>query len=328
MGAGLFSANLVDLRRLNARQLEPLLAEEVGAWRDELDWDFTRSADLVRRFVDVHSLNGAAILEDGAAAGYAYFVLDGNKGLIGDLYVLRDRRSVEIENVLLERALFEISAHPEIERVESQLMLVQWPPGRPAPGPARIRTFDRNFMRVELGGAKLEQGRVRAVCYIERWSDQYLELAAHAIAEAYTGHLDGAINDQYRGAAGARKFLHSIVQYPGCGSFAAQASFVAFEPDGLSLCGLSLASTVAPACGHITQICVSPRARGKALGYELLRRSLVALRDMGCRAATLTVTSANHEAVRLYERVGFYTARVFPALVWDELHSPRDGPAV
>ncbi len=321
MGAGLFSPNLVDLRRLSASQMDPLLAEEVRAWKQELDWDFTRSADLVRRYMDMRSLNGAAILEDGCAAGYVYFVLDGNKGLIGDLYVMRGRGSLELENALLERALFEISAHPEIGRVESQLMLVRWPPGRPAPGLARIRTFDRNFMRVELGGAPLEESRLRTVCYIERWSDQYLEPAARLIAEAYAGHLDGAINDQYRGVAGARKFLHSIVQYPGCGSFAAQASYVAFEPDGSALCGLSLASTVAPECGHITQICVSPRARGKALGYALLRRSLLALRDMGCRAASLTVTTANVEAVRLYERVGFYTARVFPALVWEGLHS-------
>jgi ribosomal protein S18 acetylase RimI-like enzyme len=321
MGAGLAAPNIVDLRRLDACRLEPLLDEEIRSWKEELDWDFSRSADLVRRYVDMRALNGAAALEDEAAAGYVYFVLEDGKALIGDMYVARERRGVELENALLERALFEISAHPGVDRVESQLMLLRWPPGRPAPGPARMRAFERNFMRVDLESVRLAENRVRKLCYIERWSDHYLDAAAPLIAAAYVGHIDGAINDQYRSASGARRFLHSIVQYPGCGVFAAQASFAAFEPKGPTLCGISLASKVAPECGHITQICVSPEAHGKGLGYALLRRSLLALKSLGCRSASLTVTAANQEAVRLYERVGFYTARVFPALVWDNLSS-------
>jgi ribosomal protein S18 acetylase RimI-like enzyme len=31
----------------------------------------------------------------------------------------------------------------------------------------------------------------------------------------------------------------------------------------------------------------------------------------------LTVTAANHNAVDLYERLGFYTRRVFDAFVWE-----------
>jgi ribosomal protein S18 acetylase RimI-like enzyme len=57
--------------------------------------------------------------------------------------------------------------------------------------------------------------------------------------------------------------------------------------------------------------------RGKGVGHELLRQSLVALRDAGCRSASLTVTAANLEAVTLYERVGFETIRHFPAYVWE-----------
>jgi len=42
---------IVDLRRLSARDLEPLLVEETAAWQTELEWEFEKSADLVRRFV-------------------------------------------------------------------------------------------------------------------------------------------------------------------------------------------------------------------------------------------------------------------------------------
>ena len=53
------------------------------------------------------------------------------------------------------------------------------------------------------------------------------------------------------------------------------------------------------------------------IGHALLRQSLTTLRDMGCEAATLTVTSANEHAVALYERVGFRTIRRFSAYAWE-----------
>ena len=62
---------------------------------------------------------------------------------------------------------------------------------------------------------------------------------------------------------------------------------------------------------------VASSHRGTGLGYELLRQSLVGLHKAGCRSATLTVTSANRDAVALYERVGFETIRRFRAFVWE-----------
>ena len=67
----------------------PCWTRSVAAWRNELEWDFEKSADLVRRFVDLSALNGSALVEDGEVAGYMYYVLEEDKGLIGDLYVRR-----------------------------------------------------------------------------------------------------------------------------------------------------------------------------------------------------------------------------------------------
>src|SRR5690348_7251690 len=108
---------IVDLRRLTARDLEPLLQEEIAAWRDELEWDFEKSADLVRRFVDLRALNGYALIEDGEAAGYLYYVLEENKGLIGDLYVPRAHRTPERENRLLAAGLEAIMSSASINRI-------------------------------------------------------------------------------------------------------------------------------------------------------------------------------------------------------------------
>jgi len=310
-------ADLVDLRRLSARDLEGLLAEETAAWRNELEWDFEKSADLVRRFVDLRALSGAALIEDGEVAGYLYYVLEDSKGLIGDLYVRRAWRTPERENHLLAASLDAIMGCPSIDRIESQLMMLDFPPGRTLPHADRLSAFERNFMRIDLDRAALAEGRVRRPMYLEKWTDHYQEAAAHLISAAYLGHIDSRINDQYRTPGGARKFLYNIVQYPGCGAFYRPASYAAFEAATGHLCGISLASLVAAESGHITQICVAPSVRGTGIGHAMLRQSLKTLREMGCRSASLTVTAANEDAVLLYERVGFRTIRRFSAFVWE-----------
>ena len=307
---------LVDLQRVSAHDLDALLLEEVAAWREKLDWDFGKSAELVRRFVDVRALSGSALLARGRVVGYLYYVLEDQKGLIGDLFVTSGYRG-EAEDRLLAAAVERILENPQVSRIESQLLMLEHEPGRVLPRAHYASAFDRNFMRVELGSAALAEGHVRRPTYLENWSDHYQDAAAQLIAEAYRGHVDSRINDQYRSVAGARRFLFNIVQYPGCGTFFRPGSFAAFEGGTGKLCGISLASLVAQTCGHITQICVSPEVHGTGIGHALLRRSLITLRDMGCRAATLTVTSANQEAVSLYERVGFHTVRRFSAYAWE-----------
>jgi hypothetical protein len=179
---------IVDLRRLTARSLEPLLQEESAAWWDTLEWDFEKSADLVRRFIDLRALNGYALVGDGLAIGYIYYVLEENKGLMGDLYVMREHRTIERENMLLAAALESIATHPRIARIESQLMMLEFSSSRSVPGAGQLSAFDRNFMRIDLRRATLPEGQVRRAVYIDRWNDQHQDAAAHLIAAAYEGH--------------------------------------------------------------------------------------------------------------------------------------------
>jgi ribosomal protein S18 acetylase RimI-like enzyme len=297
--------------------MDPLLEEECHAWRNDLEWDFEKSAELVRRFVDMNALSGSALLEDGQIAGYMYYVLEENKGLIGDLYVREELRTVERENLLIASALQPVMDAPGVTRIEAQLMMLRYNPERPVPRADCLSVFERNFMRIDLKRAVLGKGNVRRPMYVVKWSDHYHDATAQLIAAAYAGHIDGRINDQYRTTAGARHFLNNIVQYPGCGAFYRPASLAAFEGVNGRLCGISLASLVTPETGHLTQICVSPSVRGTGIGHELLRQSLTTLREMGCTSASLTVTAANEDAVALYERVGFETIRRFSAFVWE-----------
>src|ERR1700733_11224379 len=95
-------ARIVDLRQLRAGDLDLLLDEETQSWKESLDWDFSASANLVRRFLDMQALNGYALLMNGYPVGYSYYVSEERKGLIGDLYVMREFLAVEHERRLLE----------------------------------------------------------------------------------------------------------------------------------------------------------------------------------------------------------------------------------
>jgi len=318
------SPTLVDLRHLRSEDLDPLLDEEVALWRDMLDWDFGKSADLVRRFVDMRALNGYALVSDGETAGYAYYVVEEHKGLVGDLFVREAFSSAENEDRLLEASLDSLTRAPQLTRIESQLMMLQGGGWRRMPLERWLSGFARNFMMLDLAQAQLNPARTSRAAgsaaeriYITRWSEQYQDAAAQLIAAAYQGHVDSLINDQYRSVAGARRFLFNIVQYPGCGVFFKPASLAAFDRFNGRICGICLASLVMPHCGHITQICLAPWARGVGIGYELLRQSLQLLRDAGCRKTSLTVTASNREAIKLYEDMGFTTIRSFYAYVWE-----------
>jgi ribosomal protein S18 acetylase RimI-like enzyme len=308
---------ILDLRRVAANDLEPLLIEESAEWMDELAWEFSKSADLVRRFVDLRALTGSALVEGRETLGYAYYVLEDNRGLVGDLYVRRQYRTPERERLLLESVIQPLLARGIVSRIESQLLMLSPPAADNAPCPELMQRYERNFMLIPLRGARLAEGKVRRPVYIEKWSDHYQDGAAALISAAYSSHVDSSINEQYRSPGGARRFLHNIVQYPGCGTFYRPASFAAFDAVTGRICGISLASLVSTACGHITQICVSPEARHTGTGYELLRRSLTVLQAAQCESASLTVTASNERAVSLYERVGFRTTRRFYAFVWE-----------
>jgi ribosomal protein S18 acetylase RimI-like enzyme len=311
---------LFDLRDLQPEHLEPLLKEEIEGWRSGLEWDFRASADLVKRFVQVRALNGFALLEGGArnatVAGYCYYVAEEGKGLIGDFYVREASRTVENENRLLEAVLESMFRTPGMRRVEAQMLMLSSHVNRPIPFPRWCRMFPRSFFLIPVASGALP-AREPAGSEILPWTAHLSEEAARLIAHSYKGHVDSQINDQYRSAAGALRFLANIVQFPGCGLFSAPASFAARDRVTGAVCGISLASMVAPDVGHITQLCVAPSHRGRGLGYELLRRSLDALASQGCRCASLTVTTDNQAAIRLYESIGFRSRRDFAAFVWE-----------
>jgi len=311
---------ILDLRHFQARDLVPLLEEEGRIWSSQLYWDFQSSSEIVRRYVDLRALSGYALLDGRLPVGYAYYVQEDHKVLIGDLFVSQAYRSVDAQHRLLGHVIETASHTPGVRRIEAQLMMLESGAVESLYPPAQISVFERNFMLLDgidfpsrdRFGPSPEAGLL-----FDRWGEHYMEGVADLIARAYEVHVDSRITDQYRSVAGARRFLHNIIQYPGCGAFYGPAAFVALDPVTRQICGASLTSLVGPRVGHITQICVAPERRGHGIGSELLWRAMQAFSDRGCTAISLTVTASNTGAVRLYERLGFETIRRFRAYVWE-----------
>jgi ribosomal protein S18 acetylase RimI-like enzyme len=310
-------ARVVDLHDVAAGELDAVLEEERLTWRALLHWDFSASAELVRRFVKIRALNGHALLINGRVAGYSYYVCEERKALIGDIYVERAHATSEHEDMLLAATLRDLAHLPYLDRIEAQLMMLHGHFERPLPYARFLRVAPRNFMLADLDDTKnLEPGAASEKYTFEHWSEAHQEEAARLIAAAYKGHIDSNINDQYRSVSGAHRFLTNIIQYPGCGAFFGPASLVARDAEG-KLGGLCLGSMVAADVGHITQICVAPEAQGTGLGFELMRRSLGVFADQGCEKASLTVTASNSRAIQLYQRLGYRAVRRFAAYVWE-----------
>jgi ribosomal protein S18 acetylase RimI-like enzyme len=312
-------AQIVELSDITTADLDPLLAEEIDVWRERFTWDFRPSADLLRRFVQIRSLYGCAIRLNGEVAGYAYFVCEGHKGLIGDFFVRRRYATSSLETQLLRAVVESLMRTTGIRRIESQLMMLRAFGGEGLPSfGRRLARYERYFMEIDRGTIRrLAESSPRSPVRFVAWAERHMEDMAHLLAASYRGHIDSELNDQYRSISGARQFLSNIIRFPGCGRFSPEASLLALDANTGRLSGMCLASRVSAEAGHVTQVCVLPALRGSGIGYELIRQTTRKLVETDATVVSLTVTCANAEAVRLYRSVGFRVQGTFPALVWD-----------
>ncbi|HTP69407.1 MAG TPA: GNAT family N-acetyltransferase [Dongiaceae bacterium] len=307
--------SIIDLRQATVRQLEPLLLEEASHWREELHWDYRSALELIKRFLDAHALSGCVAIENHTAIGYAFYVLEDYKGLIGGLYVTPAHQREPVGRQLLEEMLYSMRALPQMHRIEAQLM----PFGGPVDVVLReqgFRLHTRKFMLLDLRKTAPTAPSINSGLRVDRWNDRYFDPCAKLIYLAYANHIDGEINDQYRSRHGALKFLKNIIHLPGCGQFLPNASFVLRHPGSDELVGAVLTSEVSAGVGHTTQICIQPGFQGHGLGRALMHASQDALRGMHYKELSLTVTAENRGAVALYEKLGFVTLRSFTAGVW------------
>jgi ribosomal protein S18 acetylase RimI-like enzyme len=315
---------ILDLRHFSSADLRPLLEDEIAMWGRALSWDYATSAEMILRYMDAKILPGYAAIERGSIFGYSFFVYEQNKGVIGDLFVRDSVRDGghspdrhQVEERLLTHVIETLQQSPGIHRVEAQLLAHH---AGEVSRPFLQQGFSRHprvFMNFDINKHPQIAPPIPLQFEIRPWSEQEYQSAAALITAAYRGHVDSEINDQYRTLTGSLRFLNNIVRFPGCGTFDPQASFVVLERGTQTLTGLILCSRVRPDVGHITQVCVLPEYRSAGLGQALLAASTRNLCDRGFHFISLTVTEANDRAIALYKRIGYESARVFDAFVWE-----------
>jgi ribosomal protein S18 acetylase RimI-like enzyme len=329
MAAGV-SLEILDLRHFAAPVLRPVLDAEGELWSRRLHWDYRSSARLLMQYLDNHLLPGYAALESGQVTGYAFCVYEETKAVIGDVFAMPGHTpeggaagpgpepAREVEETLLKH-LFETLIHsPNVDRIESQLLLHLSGTHSGIFLESGFELFQRHFMVQQLAG-HWSRPRVELPVELElrAWRDEDLNAAARLISTAYNGHPDSLINDQYRSVHGSLRFLHNIVRYSGCGVFSGQASHVVVDRHSHELAALVLGSRVSPQSGHITQLCVHPAYRRRGLARMLLSVAAAHFVRQGVSEISLTVTEANTQAIDLYKSEGYECIHKFDAAVWE-----------
>ena len=312
---------ILDLRHFSSQHLRPLLEHETGMWYRLMSWDYHSSAEMILRYIDSKILPGYAAVENGRVGGYAFFVYEGSKGVVGDLYADQSIQLAQgpgaVERLLALHVIETLQQSPGIHRIEAQLLPHESGSLSETFVTEGFRQFPRLFMALPLNGNLKTQVLSTPDIEFRRWGEQDFQPAASVITAAYRGHIDSEINDQYRSLNGSLRFLNNIVRFPGCGVFDGSASFVAVSKLTRSVAGVLLCSRVKDDVGHITQVCVLPEQRGKRIGESLIAMCTNELRSRNFAALSLTVTEANTKAVGLYLRLGFDVKRRFDAFVWE-----------
>ena len=311
---------ILDLRHFSSADLRPLLEDESQLWANILSWYYTCSAYMILRYVYAKILPGYAEIDRGRIFGYSFFVYEGSKGVIGDLFVMNGSRLPaphEVEDRLLTHVIETLQQSPGIHRVEAQLLVHETGVVARPFVEQGFHRHSRLFMVLPLDNLAKPAKPLHSEIEIRRWSEQDYQSAAAVITPAYRGHVDSDINDQYRSLSGSLRFLNNIVRFPGCGTFDPDSSFVAVHKRARNVIGLILCSRVRHDVGHVTQVCVLPEFRSQGIGVWLLASTAANLRQRKFSSLSLTVTEANKSAVDLYLRLGFDTKRVFDAFVWE-----------
>ena len=312
---------ILDLRHFSARQLRPLLEAESRLWEQRLRWNYQSSTELLLQYLDSRILPGFVALDRGRICGFTFCVYEGQKAVVGDAFAVAGdpAQMIQITQSLLHQLLQLLQHSPGIQRVESQLLLYNAGSIDEPFLAAGFAMYPRLFMEYDLTPHKPAPA-FSLPDHIEllTWSGDYYQAAAELIHESYIGHIDARINDQYCSLHGSLRFLHNIVRFPGCGIFDAQASWVLRNKQSGALIGMLLCSRVANDVAHITQLCVTTAYRRQRLGLALLEHCIDHLTRSGFAAITLTVTEANHKAVKLYQDSGFFIRHRFDAMVLDK----------
>jgi hypothetical protein len=213
---------VLDLRHFSARQLRPLLESEAALWWQRLRWDYRTSTELLLQYLESRILSGYVALDQGRVCGYTFCVYEGRKAVIGDAFALghRTMSDADTTRVLLVHVLELLRHSPQVERVESQLLLFDAGEFADVFNGPEFTIYPRLFMECDIPRQDdVEASATPADLEVSPWNPQDYQASGELIYASYIGHPDALINDQYRSLHGSLRFLHNIIRFPGCGAY-------------------------------------------------------------------------------------------------------------
>lgn len=315
---------IIDIRRFEAQEFAALLESEARAWGETLRWDFGDSVRIINACLRDKRLSGYALARDGKIRGYCFFFYDGEKGVVGDLFLHPEAARLDAAHQLLNHALETLLATPGLQRVEAQLPHYQREELESCFTTRGFRTYLRRFMNLPLRRANASKPATAASSAWAReeielipWQKKFNNDAAKMLFESYQEHVDALINDQYASELGATRLVENIFHNQGCGEFLPRISRMALHRPSQALAGILTVTRVQAATAHIPQVGVGPAFQGLGLGTAMMEQAFEDLRQDGFEQVTLTVTDSNSGAVRLYERLGFETFKTFGAFIFE-----------
>jgi len=245
--------------------------------------------------------------------------------------VQQDGSSMQHGVLLLEHVIETLKATPGVTRIEAQLPHFSFDDLAPFFRRHHFETYLRRFMALPLKSgathrphsiapqavAGAQKHAIFKEFLIEPWQRRHDHEASRLLAEVYRGHVDAAINDQYKSLSGSARLIENIVYLRGCGENLAEASFAAIHRPTGRVAGVLALTAVRLSTAHIPQIAVASAFQRCGLGVALLESSFRELDRLGFEEVSLTVTDHNAGAMRFYERLGFETFHTFGAYVWD-----------
>jgi ribosomal protein S18 acetylase RimI-like enzyme len=304
--------SIIPLADADLAALEDLFDEECAEWLDLLKWDFKGASMLIRDVTRQRQLPGVVAMSGNATIGFAYYVLEGARCSIGDIYVSRSWRGAGVDREMTVAIFDKLDRLGRLRRIESQCVGID---NDGADALFQVRGFqrlERNYMLLELEPD--EDDGPRADSYdisIRPWQQNDSWQAARVIHRSYHGTHDSRINSQYRTEQGCRELLTILTDHIWCGDFVPKASRVAYHRPG-AMAGVLIASRVSRGVAHIGQISVHPAHQCRGIGRRMMESALSELGRLGFSSITLAVTSANTNALHLYESCGFRTIHTFP----------------
>lgn len=142
------------------------------------------------------------------------------------------------------------------------------------------------------------------------WKADLLEAHAEAKWRSFVGQMDSTVFACLGERDGCGRLMAEISRRQG---FVPEATWLAVDAQNETSPWRPIGTVQGiedpRMTGLIQNLGVTPDCRGKRLGELLLRKALDGFKRVGCRMASLEVTSSNSQAVKLYRRLGFEISR-------------------